>query len=105
MALDLEGVSVFPHYVKIVAGTTATEIKLPDQCDQIEIENWHASDDVYIGQNNQTDAAAWNSNNQFVIPAKNAKTIPLGRGPARATSIFVAASAGTINIYMELADK
>jgi hypothetical protein len=104
-AIDLRGVFVYPYYRKITVGTTAQEIILPDSVDQIEIANWHSSNDLYVGQNDQTDGATWGTDAQFPIPAKQAKAIPLGRGPARASSMFIAASTGTIDAYIEISDK
>ena len=104
-AIDLRGITVFPYYRKITVGTTAQEVQIPDQCDQIEIANWDSADDLYIGQNFQTDTAAWNTGFMFPIPAKQAKAVPLGRGPARAESLFIAASLGSNDVYIELSDK
>lgn len=104
-AINLQGVFVYPYYRKITVGTTAQEIILPDSVDQIEIANWHSANDLYVGQNGQTDAGTWDNDFLFPIPAKQAKAIPLGRGPARASSIFIAASTGSIDVYIEISDK
>jgi len=102
---DLSGVCVYPHYQVLTINTVANEIVLPDSCDQIEIENWHSSADLYVGQNNQTDDATWDTGYYFVIPAKQAKAILLSRGGARAKSIYVAASVNTIPVHIELVNK
>ena len=102
---DLSSVSVYPHYEVLSINTVANEIVLPDSCDQIEIENWHSSEDLYVGQNDQTDDATWNTNHYFVIPAKQAKAILLSKGGARAKSIYVAASVNTIPVHIELVNR
>ena len=104
-AIDMRGITIFPHYRKITVGTAAQEIQIPDQCDQVEIANWDSANDLYIGQNGQSDGGTWAGNYQFPIPAKQPKAIPMGRGPARAGSIYVAASLNTIDVYIELSDK
>lgn len=103
MALDLSSINEFPYYKKIAgAATTATEIKLPQTADKIVIANWHATTDLYIGQNGQTDGAAWAAADTFPVPAKNGKPVILTKGLGRANSVFVAAATGTIDVYIEL---
>ena len=102
---DLSAVALFPYYLTLNVNTVANEIILPDGCDQLEVENWHSSKDLYIGQNNQTNNEAWNTNYYFVIPAKQAKKISLSRGGARAKRIFLAASVNTIPVHIELVNQ
>tara|TARA_Y100001973_G_C5134808_1_gene299734 strand:- start:508 stop:831 length:324 start_codon:yes stop_codon:yes gene_type:complete len=106
MAVDLSAINSFPYYHSIAAApTTATEIKVPETADLVEVENWDAANDIYIGQNGQTDGGSWVAANQFAIPSKNGKQIVLTKGTGRATSIFVAASTGTIAINLEFSRK
>ena len=105
MPIDLSSVSIYPHYHSFDCNTVANEVQLPDGCDQIEIENWHSTNDLYIGQNNQADGQTWDNDYQFVIPAKQAKKILLSRGGARAKKIYIAASTNTIPVNIELVNK
>lgn len=104
MALDLTGANIMPYYHTITGqNTTALEIKLPSACDQIEIENNDTTNDLYIGQNGQTDNTAWGAN-YFVIPPRQAKKVKIGRGRNRANSIFIAAAASTVDVHLEITE-
>lgn len=106
MAIDLTTVSIFPHYKKITAVTTATEIKLPPAASIVEIANWNSTAvDVYVAQNNQSDGAAFDTDYMFPVPYKNAKKIILARSLQRADSLYIASASGSIDVYIEIVDN
>ena len=102
MAIDLEGINSFPHYHSFAAATTATEIKVPETADFVQVQNTDAAILIHIGQNGQTDAGTWVSGKQFTIPAANqAKEIRLNEGSSGAGSIFIASASGTPTVNLE----
>tara|TARA_Y100001963_G_C6605118_1_gene364397 strand:- start:247 stop:570 length:324 start_codon:yes stop_codon:yes gene_type:complete len=106
MAIDFQAVSIFPHYKKItVLDSEATELKLPSQCDQIQVANWTTGKTLFVGQNGCADGVAMPVDG-FPVPANQAKTVKIGRGSSRANSIFVQASSGggSIDCYIELTE-
>lgn len=99
MAEDLRGVETFPYLKAISASTSAVEIQLPSQCNQVTAGSDSAA--IYLGQNGCTDGGALPADKIF-IPSNNLLAVKLGRGNSRASSLFIATGTGTATAYILL---
>lgn len=98
MAQDYRSIRQFPSFKTFTGATTWTEIKLPSNCNRIQVGS---TSSLYIS-NAGIDGDSVGTDKGFIV-ANNYLTLLIGRGATRDSTIFVAGQSGTpsISIIME----
>lgn len=95
---DFRSIRQFPSFKNFTGSTTWTEIKLPSNCNRIQVGSTSA---LYIS-NVGEDGGTVGTHKGFIV-SSNYLTVSIGKGATRDSVIYVAGQSGTpdISIIME----
>lgn len=99
---DLRSISTFPHFHNFTAGSTLTEIKIPEACTSLYIGC--STDPLWIVQNGGTDGGSVPTNRGFV-PKTNYMELFIGIGLEAVQSVYVASQTGSGSVSIILQEK